>query len=83
MADDDVAPKRRRKKIKYATGGDEFSGAAITRPGARAPWGEDADNPLSPNFVPLTERTELGIARFWAAHERRRKSTGNSHVVYD
>lgn len=72
-----------RKKIKYASGTDDFSTGFLTRPGARVPWGEDEDNPLSPNFTPLTDRGERSKARFWAMHERRRKSTGNSHGVYD
>ncbi len=46
--------------------------SSLTRPGARTPWSEDPDNPMSPAFVPLTERGERGKARFWARNARRR-----------
>lgn len=60
------APKARR--IRYHLGSD----------GAPAPRSQDADNPLSQNFVPLTERDERGRSRWWALHGKRfgRASSG-------
>lgn len=64
-----------RKKIRYAAGGDMNVGEALVRPGVRVPWSESEDNPLSPNFIPLTERGEHAKARFWAMTNRRDKSS--------
>jgi hypothetical protein len=35
---------------------------------------DDADNPLSSNFVPLKDRTEYDKARWWALNAKRLKS---------
>lgn len=32
---------------------------------------EMEDNPMLPTFIPLTERTEVGKARWWAAQGRK------------
>ena len=72
-----------RKRIKYAFGGDADVGEGMLRPGAKVPWAESEDNPMSPNFVPLTDRGEKSIARFWAMHAQRSRNTEDSHGVYD
>lgn len=72
-----VEVTKRPKKIKYNLIVDDNAPkyhSAVTRPGARSPWHESADNPLSPNFMPPEQRGEMGRARFWAAHSRRKKA---------
>lgn len=66
----------RKARIKYAlnSGGNIPTSGGVTRPGARGPWSESEDNPLSPNFLPPEERGEMGRARFWASYEQHRKS---------
>lgn len=80
------------RKLRYATPDDapdepvaararpRYHGS-VTRPGATSPWGDSPDNPLSPNFVPLTNRTERGKARWWAL---KAKNSGRpTHGVFD
>ena len=71
----------RVKKIRYATPEGEEE-AAIPAPKDRllyhnrgVPWRESEDNPLSPNFIPLTERSERARMRWWAQQQRRKKNT--------
>lgn len=49
------------RKLRYA-GNIRGEGAGEKREGGLRP----EDNPLSPEFVPLEERGEMGRARFWA-----------------
>ena len=75
---------RKRKKIKYATGEDEFvetgQTTLLTHPGAQVPWQENPDNPMSPDFIPVAKRTEQQKARWWALLEKRKRKV--SHGVY-
>ena len=69
---------KRRKVIKYAKGGD----VAIERPSSLlSAWSDNEDNPLSPTFIPLTERGHRGKARWWALQGRRNKKPSSG--VYD
>lgn len=78
---------RKKPKIRYALPNSDgerveyFSSGMLTRPGARGPWGEDEDNPLSPNFRPVEGRTEAAKARWWALHGR--KNARPVHGEYD
>lgn len=86
---EEAAPRR----LRYATPSDEpeapvASGRrkpayhnSVTRPGAREAWSDSPDNPLSASFVPLTKRTERGIARWWALKARRQAR--DTHGVFD
>lgn len=73
-----------RKKIKYATGEDEApinpGRSLMTHPGADIPWRENPDNPLSPDYIPVSQRTEQEKARWWALQSRRKQ--GTEHGVY-
>lgn len=51
-----MVSKRPKKRIKYVDG----AGTPSVR------WGENPDNPMSPAFIPLTERGENAKARWWA-----------------
>lgn len=64
--------EKRTRGIKYVLG-DKQAGVS---------WSEDTDNPLSPAFVPLTQRTEADRVRFWARAAQRRRDT-RTHTVFD
>lgn len=54
---------RTRRNIKY-----------MVTPQAEKAGEDEINNPLSPVFMPLEERTEYGKARWWAMRsERKRK----------
>lgn len=78
-----VVPKKRT--IRYALSDADGSRISyfqgVTRPGARGPWSEDEDNPLSPNFRSLEGRGERGRARWWALHGR--KTARPTHGEFD
>ena len=62
----------RKRKLRYA----KDTGVA-----EREPWRDSSDNPLSGAFIPLTERSEPGKARWWAKIARRINRP--SHGQYD
>lgn len=67
-------------KIRYASGIEYFEGS-LTMPGASREglWRDSADNPMSPTFVPLEQRTESGRSRWWAninRHKRQQAAVG-------
>ena len=77
---------RKKRSRRYALAGDDGSRIAyfkgsLTRPGARGPWNEDEDNPLSPNFKPLEGRGDYEKARWWALHGKR--GARPAHGEYD
>lgn len=77
------SPAPRKRKIKYATGEDEFvetGRSVLTHPGAEVPWQESPDNPMSPDFIPVAKRTEQQKARWWALLNKRKRKA--SHGVY-
>lgn len=55
--------------------------ATETNRGPRVPWKDDVDNPLSPAFVPLTERGERDKSRWWALSQKRART--HEHGEYD
>ncbi len=58
-----------RRQIKYVLAGTDVDG-----PGTQSVrWSESEDNPMSAGFVPLTQRGERGIARWWALHARKNR----------
>lgn len=63
----------RKRRIRYA---------GLNMPGTRVLWRENEDNPLSPLFVPLTERDDRGKARWWA-HMARRARAATGQAVFD
>jgi hypothetical protein len=81
------------RPLKYAVsegveqGSDKLSARpieyAITRPGAQYSIVGGRDDPLSANFVPLTERTENDRARFWAQWSRRKHAGRPPAGVFD
>ncbi len=62
----------RKRKLKYARD------TGVTE---KEPWRDSPDNPLSGAFVPLTERSEHGKARWWARTAQQLKRP--SHAQYD
>ena len=56
----------RQKKIRYAlTEGQRFD--KVGNAGlSNITWSSNEDNPASPNFVPLEDRSELSKAVFWS-----------------
>lgn len=64
------------KRIKYAlnsNGAETTYANVVSRPGAKGPWSESEDNPMSNHFIPPGERGQMGQARFWAMAAKRRK----------
>lgn len=43
---------------------------------------KEQDDPLSPMFIPLTERSETGKARWWAGRAKAGRSK-KTHVEFD
>ncbi len=68
-----------RRVIKYAMGGDAQTERA--KGGVLSNWSDSEDNPLSPTFIPLTERGDYGKARWWALNARRNKKSSGG--VFD
>lgn len=62
----------RKRKLRYA------QDTGVTE---KEPWADSSDNPLSGAFVPLTERSEPGKARWWARIAQ--KLGRASHGQYD
>ena len=84
---------RRRRKIRYKGGVDEAGNPKppgiqyhggnldLSPGGVRVPWRESQDNPMSPSFIPLTERNERAKSRWWALYNKR--NARPSHGVFD
>ena len=62
----------KKRKLRYARD------TGVTE---KEPWADSPDNPASGAFVPLTERSEHGKAKWWARVAR--KSIRPDHVQYD
>lgn len=63
----------RKRKLRYA------KDTGVTE---KEPWMDSPDNPLSGAFVPLTERSEPGKARWWA-RTAQKLGRSVSHGQYD
>lgn len=61
----------------------QYFGSLLTTPGARDPWKDSSDNPMSPAFVPLTERGESGRARWWARFARRTVTSRPKNGIFE